>query len=709
MSHRSLLMLCLFVLALASAPAAAQGPAPQALSETLIPNSVYVKFPRVAASGGELHVAANSGREHASYWARPAASDTFGAAQLLGRAEGHPDYSTASVTATPDGRLVYVWINQPQRTIFARVRAPSGEWGPARIVSAGSPFPVYVAVAATNSEFIAVWRDPDRPVVFSRSTDGGATWSAPAPISARAGVNAPAIAAGADGTIAVAYTQEDERRLQVFAGVWEGRGFAVRRITPATGDFADPGVAVGSDGQIVVSYRGVAESGGASGAFYAERAADGSWPVARLVAGKVLGPVSAAADAAGGVSLFWVGAAQGHSQIWFSRLPAGGSWSPPAGSRAASDEILFNVHGAVASGADGQLYAHGVSEYFVGDRTYGRAYRFLAGAGAVLGARPVIAGDAQYARATSLPVSFREIIGAPTELRWRWGAPPTDDDTWMPFAEQLEVAPPAELSGGCVERALFAQVRDAGMRLSSPASDTIIIDQAVQATLTHAGEAGAPGFTNRTSATLRVDASADCSGLATVRPLASAAPAAASGPVLTLTVPVEARERPQALGVELADALGNNAILSATVTYDATPPELAPGAALLVEPDPRATILARLRLEGVRYADGSGPLPWALAVSLSRSAGAPAGAGAMWRVYPLDEAAIQIAPDGSLALAASLSLADLLEREQITPGPYHYHVRLVDHAGNRSEEAVTATITLDEISFPRVALPLLGR
>lgn len=709
MPLRRALLVCLLY-ALLCATAAAQSGTGRSLGESTIPESAYLKFPRVAAGPEGVHVANNAGRLYANVVTRVAQNDAFGAVERLGTAEGQPDYSTASMAVAPDGRLVYVWINQAQRSVLARVRAPGGQWGPTRTVRTGEPFPVSVAVAASSTELFAVWRNPDRPMVFSRSRDGGATWSAPTSIGVKPGVNAPAIAAGADGTVAVAYTRSSGDNLQVFAGIWNGRGFDVVPVSTAGADFADPGVAVLSDGRVVVSYRGVAESGPHAGVFYAERAANGGWPTARLIGGKVTGPVSVAADRDGGMGLFWIGATTGRSQIWFAHLPRGGTWSAPAGGTAVGDGTIFNVSGALADGDDGLRYGHAASEFFVGDRTYGRAYRFAAGlasAGPVVSARPVIEGDAPHTRTDLLSVAFRDVTGAPTELRWRWGTPPSDADAWQSFAAEISLKAP-RAGTACETHTLFTQVRSAEMRQSRVASDTIAIDRAVQATLTPVATTGAPGYTNVLSALLAVDGGADCSGLAQVRSMAADTVVAVHEPRFNLDVPVAAVEGPQSVGVELIDTLGNSATLSATVIYDATPPTLEPGAALSVNADQQASVLHTLQLEGARYTDASGELPWALAVALMGPT-TPAGTPPQWRVYPIEMGAAQPADDGSVALYVELSLADLLPRTQLTPGIYSYEVRVVDRAGNLGATTVMGELTLDRITFPWVALPLVRR
>ncbi|RMG49240.1 MAG: exo-alpha-sialidase, partial [Chloroflexi bacterium] len=68
------------------------------------------------------------------------------------------------------------------------------------------------------------------------------------------------------------------------------------------------------------------------------------------------------------------------------------------------------------------------------------------------------------------------------------------------------------------------------------------------------------------------------------------------------------------------------------------------------------------------------------------------------------------------------SLASGLPEEQLTPGPYYVYARILDGAGNPSVSGSPTTtaqpaasvlpagvITLDQVTFPQVYVPLLNR
>ncbi|NTU82190.1 MAG: exo-alpha-sialidase, partial [Chloroflexales bacterium] len=500
MQPRRLLIACLCLLALGSAvaPAPAQTGAPAFEAQGAVSGAESTKYPHLAVDGPLVHLAANTGRADASYWSKQDIAPAFGAATTLGPAAGQPDYSTASIAVGPGGALFYAWVNQPQRAIYMRSKRTGADWGPAHTVVSGQPFPVHpeLAVASDGAIFV-VWRNPDQPFVYRRSTDGGLTWGNLTALSAQAGVNAASIVAGPSGSLAAAYTVGESDRLQVYVATWGGADFARTRLSSLSGDYADPSLSFTPDGRLLVAWRGVAETGGGAGVFYAERQTDGSYQPARLISGRVAGRVSLSADSGGNLHMLWTAAAGDGYQLWYAVKPAPGAWSSPVAAPSAGG-VIFNAYGAGAIGTGGAGYAHAASEVFVGTRVGLRHYRFSAGlSGApAVSARPLIERGAARARGTALAVSFSEVAGAPTELRYRWGAPPTDADPWQPFAETISVpAPTLADPARCAEAALFTQVRAAGATQAQALSDTLTLDSAVQARVSAYHSGAAPGYT----------------------------------------------------------------------------------------------------------------------------------------------------------------------------------------------------------------------
>lgn len=720
MMPRRLIVACLCLVALAGAAAStgAQPAAPAFELQGPVAGATSSKYPHIAVAGPGVYLAANTGRADAALWSKGDTDAAFGAAAALGPAEGQPDYSTASVAVGPGGALAYAWVNQPARTVFLRTRQPGGQWGPALTVASGQAFPVHPEVAVGgDGALVVVWRNPDRPFVYRRSADGGHTWGGIAPLAERAGVGAASLAVGPGGSVAAAYTAGEADRLQVYLARWSGAALRVARLTRLGGDYADPSLAYAPDGRLYVAWRGVAQSGGAAGVFFAEGQPDGSFPPARLVAGRVAGRVSLSADGAGNLHLLWTAAAGDGYQLWYAARPAGGAWTQPVAAPAAGGTI-FNAYGAGAIGTGGAAYAHAASEVFYGTSVGLRHYRFRAGltGAAAVGARPVLEGGAARSRGGELALGFADVVGAPSEVRLRWGAAPTDADPWRPYAATVRVPAPALADPGrCADLALFAQVRSGGA-YGQPLSDTITLDVAVQARAVPYHPGAAPGYTDEPALDVVVEDEGECSGLATAREWPDGAPAAALGggaPQLTLALPDEEGRHERA--VELADGLGNTRVVTVGVVYDRTDPTGAYAEPLAVVPDPRATVLQTLVLTGAAYGDGGAgaELPWAAAVAVARGPVDPGEPGLRWALVPLAPGRVARAAGGApgapLAAEVAVNLAELLPRAQLTPGAYHYALALVDPAGNRTAAVATGRVDLAEVTFPAVYLPGVAR
>lgn len=710
LSLLALAVLCA-TLGVTPAPAHAQGAAPAFEAQGTISGATEVKFPHVAAFGPNVHVAANINREAATYWTKQDTAPTFGAGQSLGVAEGQPDYSTTTITTGKDGTLYYAWVNQPTRTISLRVKRPGQDWTPPQLVVSGQPFPVFPEIAVTSDgQLFVVWRNPDRPFMYRRSVDGGATWGPIQALSDGTAVNIADLAVGPQGQLAVAYMGGERDRLQIYVATWNGSGFTKARVTPLNGDYADPSVTFAPDGRLFVAWRGVAERGSTSGVFFAERQADGSYPVARLVSGQVQGRVSLEADDAGNLHAIW----NAGGKVWYSVKPANGPWAGPVDAPAAGGTV-FNVHAAVSVGTGGAIYAHAVSEVFVGSRISLRTYRFRSGlAGApMVSARPVIAQGAARTRAASLAVGFADLVGTPSEVRARWGAPPTDADPWQPYATEIAVAAPAP-AASCVEHTLYTQVRSAAVVQAQALTDTITLDTAVQAAVRAYREDAAPGYTNRPVMDVLVEDAGECSGFASIRPLLGdvAATPFTTAPYL-FGIDLEDAEGTHERAVELADALGNTSTVTVSVVYDRTAPTATYAEALAITPDPQATIFQSVQLRGATYADGPGgdDVPWAVAVAVSRSPISLASSDLRWTVIPLAPGAVErsLASDGPATISAEveINLAELVARPLLGPGAYYYAAAFVDKAGNRSAAVATGALELEAVTYFRSLLPML--
>jgi hypothetical protein len=464
-----------------SVPAIAQGTAgPRLIFQTTLPGAREIKFPDVAGAGNMVYLSANINRADAVVWEKQDSAQTFGPPTVLGPAPGQADFSSTSVAAGPDNSVHYVWLNQEARRLYYRHKPAGGAWGPQRTVYSWSPptFPVNVTVeVASDGQVFVAWRDPDRPVFIARSTNNGQSWTSPLIVGSDPVFNFPALAAGPNGAMALAYTIGESDRLVVYGGTWNGSTFATSRITPLSGDFADPTVTYDTAGTLYVAYRGVANSGDASGVWVATNQGAGQWQINRIVGpGAVFGTVNIDGDTSGNLHLQWnanVGAGQ---RVYYSVRPQGATaFSNPID--APNDAgIIFNSR--MSTTVSDAAYAHVAGEIFQGDVSFLRYLLFAAAPGAPPETgQPVIEdGDEITAKEPTLSVSFTNIQGEPTQIRWRWGSAPTDTENdstgWQNFTNPMEIPLPESIlsSTPCSSERLFTQLREGDAPPAQPQS-----------------------------------------------------------------------------------------------------------------------------------------------------------------------------------------------------------------------------------------------
>jgi hypothetical protein len=144
---------------------------------------------------------------------------------------------------------------------------------------------VNIASVATgpNGVLVAVWQDARFSagardgIAFSRSADGGNTWSTPAQINAVTSVQAllPAVTVGADGTIAVQYydmRNDSADASTLLVDVWlatssDGVNWSERHVA---GPFDFDRAPVAEGGLFVGDYQGLASASGEFIAFFAQ-------------------------------------------------------------------------------------------------------------------------------------------------------------------------------------------------------------------------------------------------------------------------------------------------------------------------------------------------------------------------------------------------------------------------------------------------------
>lgn len=358
-------------------------------------------------------------------------------------------------------------------------------------------------------------------------------------------------------------------------------------------------------------------------------------------------------------------------------------------------------------------------------------------------AQPVIEGGVPVVGARqSVAVSFTGITGTPNQVRWRWGAPPTDAASdspgWVPFAPTLNV-PVSEVvrSGGeCVPATLYTQVRNTtALTVGSPGSAGVTFDNGVQAAVTaenpnrprpatftpipdasladggDGASDGDPGYTRFPIFFLAIEGAADCSGVAGFRLGTSAATLGAETPapggrfVNLLAYPGPMQPGANALVVRVRDNVGNVVDRSFVLRYDPVKPALEAGTLAVSANNPRATVLADLDFAGVRVTDNLYPGGfWGVWVANSREPAAnPLAAGALnWTPLKVEQPSTAFGVRG-WDLRRGLAAAAL------TPGDYYVYVRFLDGAGNPTDGYVWSSVTLRAVSAPAAYLPLVRR
>ncbi|MGQ9926547.1 MAG: hypothetical protein ACUVS4_06705 [Chloroflexaceae bacterium] len=719
----------------------------QLITEFILPNSNDVKFPHVVAGNNQVHASGNAFRRTAFAWSKAATATSFPNPVNLGPAEGQPDYSPTSITLGPDGSVWAAWINQAARTIFVRQRSPQGEWGPTRIVNRGSPFPVSVevAVSSTNQIFVA-WRDPGTPVRFRTSTDG-VNWSSLTNVTSFEAYASPlGLAAGPNGQVALTFTAGAGDVLHVFAGLWNpgASRFEISQVTAGGDGWADSSVSFDRLGRVYVAWRGIADRGPNSGAYYAERQPDGSWPRSRLTSGRIIGTVNINADEQNNLHLSWIGQPSGAIQPFYAFKPSTGNFRGPLASAATG--TLFNprAYGSITAAS---AYNHMVSEEFTGSGL--RTRYSLFGAGVVsFGGRPVIEGDApRIARSSegTVLVSFSDLQGTPNQIRWRWNAPPTDaasdSNGWQSFSNPLRVPVPEALYNdtSCLPSTLFTQLRDTrtGEIEAEARSDSIEIDGVVEvwvylenpmAKIASSGNApgdaeapgGAPDYTRYQFMYLNIIPDTDCSGLTTARignaennltTTYSLGPGGFSG-----FVPIPGfngnQSRPWPVVVEVRDGAGNVQTFNLTINYDNVKPRLNLQSASVTSeaeaiPHPQFDLLQTLRFNNIPVDDDYFPDEiWGVWVANSpeRVADPLRDQRLRWFIVPASGVQNGTFDIKNWSLASGLSRAQLVAGEE-----YYLYVRFLDAAGNATDEYVEIRVPSSNLTPPRLWMPRMYR
>ncbi|NJM07709.1 exo-alpha-sialidase [Candidatus Gracilibacteria bacterium] len=465
-----------------------------------------------------------------------------------------------------------------------------------------------------------------------------------------------------NGELAVAYFRGFGNALQIYVSIWNGTSFEPVRVTDTDREYASPSAAYTPDGTLHVAYKSIEP-----GVWVSTRQSNGQWTQRRLSPdnqGAANDLVSIDADSVGNLHVTW--SADGY--VYYRFKPAGGDWSPRI-LRNINSGTYFNYAGAANISASG-TYFHVVFENWSARPGPAVGYAlFSAVSVQPLGAVPVIDNDAPLiGDKETVTVTFKDLIGTPTELRWRWNAAPTDIENdsagWKPYQATLTVPVPATLrsedTDSCDPATLFVQLRNAQTQ-GQVASDTVTIDAAVEFTArasnpniinkskdftpvrlangqailqdfnTDSGASdGDPGYTRNTLIYLEISAREECSGINTLAlgssPTNMPEPFLVDGNYFANLVAYPGTLQPGSsnpIVLKLVDKIGNERTLSTSIIYDNVKPVLTNQAAvgLSINSDPAATMLSTLTISNAAVADNLYPGRgfWGLWVANSRT------------------------------------------------------------------------------------------
>jgi hypothetical protein len=716
------------------------------------------EFPRIALGNTTLYTTWKTGTppssSRTSYSFRDESGTTWPAQKDFGGLS-QGSYQTSSVAVSPkDGSVHLVWA-EPNGVYYAPGQS-NGAGTPVKISTSGT-FPHFPHVTVDKLGRIwAVW-SAEQPkgsdnIFYRYSADGGATWlpqGGDGLIESNNSKN-PWIAADQTGGVHVVYNYGSPD-WDIRYAVWDGSKW-VKQTLRSTGISADASITIDPSNNIHVTWRqqrGFAQFS----VYYATKpVGSGSWSVSNLYDGDNINKtVAIFADASGGLHVTWMEI--NHYDIFYIYKPAGGSWLSPVAKVTNDSRVQANpdVVASTATGLVHIVYEDWDSESLVNIR---HAHAVVSTA-AEPSATPQLPA---HVKASPVAVSFIDIQRSPTELRWRWGAPPTDtaNDSggWVPFANPKSIPLPAISNSTCQPLTLYTQVRSASATQTGAKTATTSFDNAVQAnvrivnpflaglpqTLAQVSDVGVsdsdgaydgdPSYTRIPQFFLSISDAGDCSGLTSFTvPASNFSGSIANGQYQNkVALPQAANTAPgstQTIGVSVLDGLGNFGNYSAQLTYDpantvtngGTPnsaglPVLHSGA---VGADNGNSIIRTLSFSNVNVTDNvygikenlpSGRQFWGVWIANSRSPNLDVHDQTL-KWFPVRVPS----PNSSFTVQWDLFTGLNIGPDRTKTGDYYVYVRFLDGAGNATNTMLTPLkVTLQPgYTIPTYYLPVVHK
>jgi hypothetical protein len=716
------------------------GPNLRLLSQQTLESSQQVKVPDVNVGGRTVLVTGNRNSQDAHVWRKADADLNFGGPQRLGEPGDNTLFNNVAVGALPDGSAYTAWFGPSEAPgISGRRVEANGTLGPTEdIMPAGRNFRAYLDVAATaDGTVVVAWSENSTFFFRYRSPATQNRWVGPNAISDQKSQNIPMLTTGPNNRIGIAFGNAEG---EIFAGQWNGQGFTIERVTNNDDFDADPSIALLPNGTPIVAWRRVDR-----GFYFAQRQANGSWPNARLSNIDVFGIAAVSADEAGNVAFSWAGT---DARLYVAYQTAGNVFDGPRVLTPSGAAYFISRN---AANINNQSLIHVTVERHSG-RNLNTDYTLWAATGAGnIGAKPAVENDAPTAgNKTTVSVNFNNVAGSPTQVRWRWGAAPTDaasdSNGWVAFANPLSVPIPSSVNTtDCTPETLYTQVRNATITENAVEADSITIDNQVstaarisnpfiaskspaftplpQVGLDDANSDGGaadgdPDYTREPFFYLEVNGTNDCTGLSEFAYGASAQTLSRPFGVvnnffantLAFPSPSDLTQGPRTVLVRVKDKAGNQIDFTRTLTYDSVRPVVAAGAQLAITPNARATILADLALSNLQVTDAYPGGYWGawVANSLTPVADPTTSTALNWTPVqingPARSAGAATIKNWSLATKLGVGARSIPANSTI-----YVYVRLLDGAGNPSDRVITQQVTLPAATLPQTQLPLVRR
>lgn len=563
--------------------------------DNLTNNDDQSESPQISFGGNQLGASWGEREATSVGTARAALDGNFGERVTLNTgSKTKQQWPDVAVDASGTIHLAYASGN----TIFYRRKPVGGTWSNAVTVGGDSfPNPVRIAVAPNGTIWV-VWRDgAGTKVGFKFSDNGGAGWSggnAGGVVASETGnMYAPDIAIGPDNVPHVVWylLTGGADKGEIKYADWNGSQFRAGKLTNDGSELydADPVITVDKNNvQHLVFRKQVSSDGTAWGITYARRDPGGKWSNFTQLAvssGDAKYSPGIGIDDSGSI---YVGYSEPFGkttsrQVVLLAKPAGQTnWTKQTISNGRWDYRPV-IAGSSASGLKAHVLYQEEQQPDKGEIIYARV-RFTSNTPK---ATPVLDAGAEYTRNNAATLTFSNVSGGATGVRWRWGAPPTDQandsNGWQAGLDPRQVPLPVP-DGGCGALTLYTQVRaNASLLQQGSSSDSITYDDNVSAdagvfnpntsnlTSSYAAgaNAGASGYTRETAYNFVLNGTDDCGGLKSYKINTGPETAINGDSAFVARLPFGAQASgPKAVTVVVTDKAGNQRTYPESVQLD---------------------------------------------------------------------------------------------------------------------------------------------